>query len=330
MAISKSLLMTMVTPAVAIVMHTGESVGYNYGSSKCPCVGFAGLDGKTTVQLDANTSVDYPANFAAYCEAWDNDRNNVSCKEGQKPGKDQGWCAEAWCYVDPCNCELDEPATKTPEDGGYMPHASYQGRGLWYSYKTCGGKDYWMTPEKKEELQAVPKNCSKKVEEKKWGNEKCRCIGYDGVPGSTNVTINGEEMPYPADAGASCSAWDAKNHPDCKGEKAAAWCKKAWCYVDPCECQLEVPPKTSSYLPKGRGNGKPIYFSYAACGAEDEYTTGNVPEACVNQEAESNCTKLEKCAWNGKQCLGKELLQVCSNAVTFGLFGLVAAVFMAL
>ena len=56
------------------------------------------------------------------------------------------------------------------------------------------------------------------VEAKKWGNEKCRCIGYDGVPGSTNVTINGEEMPYPADAGASCSAWDAKNHPDCQGD----------------------------------------------------------------------------------------------------------------
>ena len=32
------------------------------------------------------------------------------------------------------------------------------------------------------------------------------------------MTINGEEMPYPADAGASCSAWDAKNHPDCKGD----------------------------------------------------------------------------------------------------------------
>ena len=58
----------------------------------------------------------------------------------------------------------------------------------------------------------------------------------------------------------------------------------SWCYVDPCECQLEVPPKTSSYLPKARGNGKPIYFSYAACGADDEYTAGN-EEACVNQEA---------------------------------------------
>ncbi|CAL1169270.1 unnamed protein product [Cladocopium goreaui] len=137
----------------AIVMHVGESVGYNFGSAKCPCVGLAGLDGTTTVKLDANTSVDYPGSFAAYCRAWDNGRNNVSCKEGQEPGKDKGWCAESWCYVDPCNCELDEPATKVPDDGGYMPHSSYQGRGMWYSYKTCGGKDYWMTPEKKKELQ---------------------------------------------------------------------------------------------------------------------------------------------------------------------------------
>ena len=36
-----------------------------------------------------------------------------------------------------------------------------------------------------------------------------------------------QELPYPADAGSTCEAWDAKNHPDCKGDKAAAWCKKA-------------------------------------------------------------------------------------------------------
>eukprot|EP00438_Fugacium_kawagutii_P012331 Skav221962 [mRNA] locus=scaffold195:725636:734899:- [translate_table: standard] len=158
----------------------------------------------------------------------------------------------------------------------------------------------------------------------KWGSEKCRCIGYDGVPGSSNVTIAGEQVPYPADAGASCNAWDAKNHPDCQGDKPAAWCKKAWCYVDPCECQLEVPPKTSSYLPEGRGNGKPMYFSYAACGAEDEYTKGNA-EACVNQKVESNCTKLVTCAWTGQQCLGKELVQVCSGAAPLGLLGSLGA-----
>ena len=55
------------------------------------------------------------------------------------------------------------------------------------------------------------------VDEKKWGSEKCRCIGYNGAPGQTNVSINGAEVPYPAEAGASCEAWDAKNHPDCLG-----------------------------------------------------------------------------------------------------------------
>lgn len=106
------------------------------------------------------------------------------------------------------------------------------------------------------------------------------------------------------------------------GEKAAAWCKKAWCYVDPCECQLEVPPKTSSYLPKGRGNGKPIYFSYAACGAEDEYTTGNVPEACVNQEAESNCTKFPGFSRTNWCCRKGEIQRWHEFSFSYGMFRL--------
>ena len=41
-----------------------------------------------------------------------------------------------------------------------------------------------------------------------------------------------QELPYPADAGSTCEAWDAKNHPDCKGDKPAAWCKKArWVWM---------------------------------------------------------------------------------------------------
>ena len=43
-------------------------------------------------------------------------------------------------------------------------------------------------------------------------------------------------------------------------------------------CMSVSPAK--SWRPKKR---KPIYFSYAACGAADEYTKGN-DEACVNQE----------------------------------------------
>jgi len=35
---------------------------------------------------------------------------------------------------------------------------------------------------------------------------------------------------------------------------------------------------------------------------------------------------LEKCAWTGKQCLGKELVEVCSSASSLGLLGLLGAV----
>lgn len=31
------------------------------------------------------------------------------------------------------------------------------------------------------------------VDTKKWGNEKCRCIGLDNVPGAANVSIAGKE-----------------------------------------------------------------------------------------------------------------------------------------
>ncbi|CAE7250257.1 unnamed protein product, partial [Symbiodinium microadriaticum] len=72
----------------------------------------------------------------------------------------------------------------------YLPDASYQGKGLWYSYVTCGGKDYWMDAETKKQKQEASGICDKTVEEKKWGKEKCRCVGYDGTPGTVNVTID--------------------------------------------------------------------------------------------------------------------------------------------
>ena len=45
-------------------------------------------------------------------------------------------------------------------------------------------------------------------------------------PWQRAVTNPSQEVPYPAETGASCSAWDEKNHPDCQGAKPAAWCKK--------------------------------------------------------------------------------------------------------
>lgn len=42
------------------------------------------------------------------------------------------WCKEPWCYVDPENCNLPKA------ESYYFP-----GKGLWYSYATCGSSNYF-------------------------------------------------------------------------------------------------------------------------------------------------------------------------------------------
>merc|ERR1719191_297123 len=105
------------------------------------------------------------------------------------------------------------------------------------------------------------------------GSDDCKCIGIDGAPGVTKVAISEDETAdYPSDTGASCRAWDSKQHPDCSGEDPPAWCHDEWCYVDPCKCKLDVSPKTSSYIPDATYQGRPVYYSYATCGFTDSWS----------------------------------------------------------
>lgn len=147
--------------------------------------------------------------------------------------------------------------------------------------------------------------------EPSFGNENCPCIGIDNLNGTTEVTAG----TYPADLGARCEAWDADRHEDCKGDEPADWCADQWCYVDPCKCDIEVIPKTSAYLPDAEYQGHPVYYSYATCGSEDKWTSGNHEEACVNAENEDACKALDKCAWNADQqkCGGKEAMGACAE-----------------
>jgi hypothetical protein len=144
------------------------------------------------------------------------------------------------------------------------------------------------------------------------GDDACKCIGIDGAPGVTKVAVTEDESAdYPSDTGASCQTWDKKNHPDCSGEDAPAWCNDEWCYVDPCKCKLEVPPKVSSYLPDANYQGKAVYFSYATCGSKDKWTKKQNQKACVNQKNKFACRSQDKCEWTGAQCLGKDLVETC-------------------
>jgi len=173
--------------------------------------------------------------------------------------------------------------------------------------------------------ETIEKTCAVHVDSAKWGHEDCRCIGFAPQPGTMKVKIEGKKVAFPADTGGQCKAWEKDNHPECKGSSPPSWCNQAWCYVDPCKCKTAVPPKTSSYVPESNYQGRPVYYSYEACGGTDSWTASKHDEACVNQKDTGACNNLSKCAWDGKQCLGKELVEVCSGALglkAFVLLGL--------
>eukprot|EP00930_Biecheleria_cincta_P013634 TRINITY_DN1205_c0_g1_i1.p1 TRINITY_DN1205_c0_g1~~TRINITY_DN1205_c0_g1_i1.p1 ORF type:complete len:592 (+),score=183.89 TRINITY_DN1205_c0_g1_i1:54-1829(+) len=286
---------------------TEEKAIPKFGNPKCLCIGLEGVKGDLVVSVGGNKTVDYPAEAFASCAAWD-DESHPACE------KDGGaWCKQPWCLVDPCNCELDIAPKKVT--GGYWPGGDFQGMGgYWYSYATCGGVDVWADADSQKKMAEEPKECDKKVEETKWGDAACQCIGVDGRPGTLEVQISKNVTArYPVDAGATCKAWDVEYHPDCQGKDAPDWCKEVWCFVDPCSCAIPVSPKLSNYMKDATWSGRPVYYSYDTCGGNDTYT-GSQENACVNQQSEIECGKQSRCAWDGQQCLGKELVKVCKKA----------------
>eukprot|EP00445_Apocalathium_hangoei_P004821 CAMPEP_0203861892 /NCGR_PEP_ID=MMETSP0359-20131031/13278_1 /ASSEMBLY_ACC=CAM_ASM_000338 /TAXON_ID=268821 /ORGANISM="Scrippsiella Hangoei, Strain SHTV-5" /LENGTH=366 /DNA_ID=CAMNT_0050779205 /DNA_START=54 /DNA_END=1154 /DNA_ORIENTATION=+ len=280
------------------VRSKGEPENLHFGDSACPCIGFDNIRGETTVVLDDGAEVAYPADLGARCEKWD-DGVHSACKEGQTPGFGNGWCAQSWCFVDPCNCDIPV----MPKMTKYVPDARFLGKPLYWSYATCGGEDMFS-----DELPEI-------------GAAGCRCIGFDNIPGETEIVVPGDDrrpdqvVLYPAEIGGTCKAWDHKVHPECtKGAESPSWCQQRWCYVDPCSCSLKAPPKVTTYLPDATFAGKSLYYSYETCGHADTFTKTYNIHACVNQDSEEKCLKLEskdgaqKCAWIGSSCLGAELV----------------------
>jgi len=291
---------------------------HSYGNKNCQCVGIDEIEGNTVATLKSGEKVNYPADLGARCEAWDLNEH-PKC-----PGA--SWCEQKWCYVDPCKCDIPV----LPKPTTYIAGAKYQGKPVHFSYATCSGTDSYTAEEDKKTAKDIEATCAVDVDEAKWGAEECRCVGIGPQPGSTKVTIKNKLVDFPADTGATCNKWEEDNHPDCQGTDPPDWCSQAWCYVDPCSCKLAVAPKTSSYLPDSNYQGKPVYYSYATCGGTDAYTGAEHKKACVNQKTSEACNGNKKCAWTGKECLGKELVNVCkfettkSESAAFGMKALLA------
>lgn len=133
-----------------------------------------------------------------------------------------------------------------------------------------------------------------------YGASGCPCIGINEVEGETIASLkSGKKVPYPADIGARCDAWDADHHADCPGE---SWCKSKWCYVDPCNCKdLDILPKPSVVLPEAKYQGKPLHFSYATCGSKDTYSKEE--EKKTAKDIEETCAlKVDSNTWGKDDC----------------------------
>jgi len=293
------------------------TVDRSFGNNKCPCIGLDNITGVTTALILGRLHAHYPADLGAHCAAWDNGMHPISCKEHQEPGMGNAWCAQQWCFVDPCNCDIDSK----PKPSTYLPAASYQGKPLFYSYATCGDTDTWKSEASPQENAIENLLCDPARHQPVFGKEECKCIGISGEPGFTNVTISGHNVVYPADTGTSCKAWDMDSNPECTGHNYVNkpdWCGKPWCYVDPCSCPLAVPPKTTAYLPDATFQGRAIYYSYDTCGSEDSWTAENHAKACTNKKSIEDCLALTHCGWEEKKaiCMGKDLLEACPTSET--------------
>jgi len=299
-----------------------------HGKPGCECIGISHIKGsivltRGSIYTESGTVDNYPPDLGTYCKAWDDGLYPGRCqKPDEQPGLGKGWCAEKWCYVDPCTCSGVEVKPKITR---WMRTTSMRGLPIYYSYSACGGDDRWTNDENPDAciIEKSEEGCSKKSDcswtgtqclgwelaglcehkdsmwREEWGDKRCPCIGIAGYNGTMKVTLNdGREKDFPLDTGSECKAWDTRgNNPECSGNNPPAHCAQPWCFVDPCQCSLDVPPTRSSHLPDARFKNRPVYYSYSTCGAKKEAAGDAVPvpaDLCKSSSGKTNTDKLPK------------------------------------
>jgi len=157
-------------------------------------------------------------------------------------------------------------------------------------------------------------HCANNPHKTSYGKNACRCIGIDNLQGYYATQVNFHHTQYTAETGASCGAWDKGSHPECKGAVPPQWCSQQWCYVDPCDCDLDVLPKITTVGIKYQG--RHAYYSYDTCSAMDFFSEGD-GDACVKQKSQGDCEQNAKCAWYGSRCgasaLGAGIAKTCKE-----------------
>jgi len=115
--------------------------GLDMGTSGCPCLTSLGTaldqyknDNGNVLYQDQYI---YPNNYGNGCKEWDIDPMALQPYCGNPNGvllpQAPEWCQDAFCYVDPTNCDLNYHLS------GIFPES-----GLHYSYPTCGSESTFI------------------------------------------------------------------------------------------------------------------------------------------------------------------------------------------
>ncbi|CAD7972290.1 unnamed protein product [Amoebophrya sp. A120] len=112
------------------------------GSPVCPCIDPVALgkvvpDNGTLSYTSGGTTYTLKQTYGSSCDQWDLGSTHfgdvVYSGCNGNPATDPAWCHDNWCYVDPCECAMDD-AEQTGLFATQFPDTAVN---LAYSYKTC-------------------------------------------------------------------------------------------------------------------------------------------------------------------------------------------------
>jgi len=151
-------------------------------------------------------------------------------------------------------------------------------------------------------------NCSRRLTRSAAGLQSCKCLNLvnDGYVTEANGKITfqkqgGATVQVPSTFGISCNKWDlpANNggvdlyNGECTKTTPDAFCNRAYCYVDPCTCDVGDIRQTTLFA-STFSTAIRLGWSYATCAQ------------CPLQTSQATCETAEACTWYDTLELGSK------------------------
>mmetsp|Transcript_41391 Transcript_41391/g.74956 ORF Transcript_41391/g.74956 Transcript_41391/m.74956 type:complete len:468 (-) Transcript_41391:97-1500(-) len=267
------------------------------GTTKYECDSDSAVNGRCVKAVLGGQEYDYPSTYGEGC--------GIHAEPGVPECQTvppEAWCLTPWSYINPCTCFADDVAQST-----YFPNVT-----SFYSYAACGGTDTY-TPGNvitASILASVgcPSPAPPPVSPANWPGTRgfegvCECmeipaehrVACDGpIAQGVGLCANASGGLLTKNYGSMCgihaslfnrSCYSAPADPDsmwtnvCDPPTITVGCREdfcdtAWCYVDPCTC--DVADKQPSIDFPGSG----LYYSYLNCAADSGAVVKPRTELC--------------------------------------------------